>query len=140
MGRQLRAWRIAIDAGARSGVPRRRRSEPRVARGRCRSPRRRDDVLVRRLANIARRGITWKGRSPCSNPAMYDDDLAFRFGHDAGASAMFIAWRLRRWPLGEVDRAVSLIDRMQTRIREALAHVGTLAPPLGSECTRPCSN
>ena len=48
MGRQLRAWRVAIDAGARSGVPQRRRSEPRVARGRCRSPRRRDDVLVRR--------------------------------------------------------------------------------------------
>ena len=48
MGRQLRAWRVAVDAGARSGVPQRRRSEPRVARGRCRSPRRRDDVLVRR--------------------------------------------------------------------------------------------
>ena len=30
------------------------------------------------------------------------------------------------WPLGEVDRAISLIDRMQTRIAH-LTHVGTLA-------------
>jgi hypothetical protein len=30
------------------------------------------------------------------------------------------------WPLGEVDRAVSLIDRMQTRIVD-LTHVVTLA-------------
>ena len=30
------------------------------------------------------------------------------------------------WPLGEVDRAISLIDRMQTRIA-GLTHVGTLA-------------
>jgi adenylate cyclase len=31
------------------------------------------------------------------------------------------------WALGEVDRATSLIDRMQTRIAD-LTHVGTLAP------------
>jgi predicted ATPase len=30
------------------------------------------------------------------------------------------------WPLGEVDRAISLIERMQTRIAD-LTHVGTLA-------------
>ena len=54
-----------------------------------------------------------------------DDDLAFRFGHDAGASAMF-SLAIASWPLGEVDRAISLIDRMQTRIA-GLAHVGTLA-------------
>ena len=30
------------------------------------------------------------------------------------------------WALGEVDRAISLIDRMQTRIA-GLTHVGTLA-------------
>ena len=53
-----------------------------------------------------------------------DDDLAFRFGHDAGVAAMgFLAFAL--WPLGEVDRAVSLIDRMQTRIA-GISHVGTL--------------
>ena len=54
-----------------------------------------------------------------------DDDLAFRFGQDAGVAAMSI-WRLTLWPLGEVDRAVSLIERMQTRIAD-LTHVGTLA-------------
>ena len=33
---------------------------------------------------------------------------------------------LALWPLGEVDRAISLIDRMQTRMAD-LTHVGTLA-------------
>ena len=54
-----------------------------------------------------------------------DDDLAFRFGHDAGVGAMFYL-AIASWPLGEVDRAVSLIDRMQTRIAN-LTHVATLA-------------
>jgi tetratricopeptide (TPR) repeat protein len=54
-----------------------------------------------------------------------DDVLAFRFGHDPGVVASaFLAITL--WPLGEVDRAISLIDRMQTRIAD-LSHVGTLA-------------
>ena len=54
-----------------------------------------------------------------------DDDLAFRFAHDAGVSAMF-SLAVVLWPLGEVDRAISFIDRMQTRIA-GLTHVGTLA-------------
>ena len=54
-----------------------------------------------------------------------DDDLAFRFGVDPGVNAMaYLA--IASWALGEVDRAISLIDRMQTRIA-ALTHVGTLA-------------
>ena len=54
-----------------------------------------------------------------------DDDLAFRFGHDAGVAAMaYLAIAL--WPLGEVDRAISLIERMQTRVAN-LNHVNTLA-------------
>jgi predicted ATPase len=54
-----------------------------------------------------------------------DDDLAFRFGADPGVVAMaYLTTAL--WPLGEVDRAVSLIDRMRTRIVD-LTHVGTLA-------------
>jgi len=54
-----------------------------------------------------------------------DDDLAFRFGVDPGVGAMsYLA--IVSWPLGEVDRAVSLIDRMQTRMAD-LAHVSTLA-------------
>jgi class 3 adenylate cyclase/tetratricopeptide (TPR) repeat protein len=54
-----------------------------------------------------------------------DDDLAFRFGFDPGVGAMgYLAFAL--WPLGEVDRAISLIDRMQRRAAE-IPHVGTLA-------------
>ena len=54
-----------------------------------------------------------------------DDDLAFRFGSDPGVAAM-VNLAAVSWPLGEVDRAISLIDRMQTRIAD-LTHVGTLA-------------
>ena len=55
-----------------------------------------------------------------------DDDLAFRFGLDPGVAAMgWLAGTL--WPLGEVDRAISLIECMQMRTAD-LTHVGTLAP------------
>ena len=54
-----------------------------------------------------------------------DDDLAFRFGQDPGVCAMSNL-AIVSWPLGEVDRAISFIDRMQTRIAD-LTHVGTLA-------------
>ena len=54
-----------------------------------------------------------------------DDDLAFRFGHDPGVAAL-ACLSFASWPLGEVDRAISLIGRMQTRIAD-LTHVGTLA-------------
>ena len=54
-----------------------------------------------------------------------DDDLAFRFGSDPGVVAMTLL-AIASWSLGEVDRAISLIDRMQTRIAD-LTHVGTLA-------------
>jgi tetratricopeptide (TPR) repeat protein len=54
-----------------------------------------------------------------------DDDLAFRFGQDQGVAAMaYLA--IASWPIGEVDRAISLIDRMQMRVA-GLTHVGTLA-------------
>jgi predicted ATPase len=54
-----------------------------------------------------------------------DDDLAFRFGLDPGVATM--GWlAIASWPLGDVDRAISLIDRMQTRMAN-LTHVGTLA-------------
>ena len=52
-----------------------------------------------------------------------DDDLAFRFGHDAGVAAM-VYLSMVSWPLGEVDRAISLIDRMQTLIA-GTSHIGT---------------
>jgi class 3 adenylate cyclase/predicted ATPase len=54
-----------------------------------------------------------------------DDDLAFRFGVDLGTAAM-VYLAFASWPLGEVDRATSLIDSMQKRITD-LTHVGTLA-------------
>ncbi len=52
-----------------------------------------------------------------------DDDLAFRFGHDAGvADMLYLALAL--WPLGDVERAVSLVGAAQARIAD-LAHVQT---------------
>jgi class 3 adenylate cyclase/predicted ATPase len=54
-----------------------------------------------------------------------DDDLAFHFAWDPGVAAM-ASLAIASWALGEVDRAISLIDRMQTGIA-ALTHVGTLA-------------
>ena len=65
-----------------------------------------------------------------------DDDLAFRFGQDAGVAAMLYL-ALTLWPLGDVGRAVSLVgDAAGADARaspmSARAHSG--------ECTRPCSN
>ena len=54
-----------------------------------------------------------------------DNDLAFRFGLDPGVAAMF-SLAVALWPLGEVDRAVSLVEQMLTQIAD-LTHVGTLA-------------
>ena len=54
-----------------------------------------------------------------------DDDLAFRFGQDPGVVAM-ANLAAASWPLGEVDRAISLIDRMKTRVA-GLTHISTLA-------------
>lgn len=52
-----------------------------------------------------------------------DDDLAFRFGQDAGvASMLYLALTL--WPLGEAGRAVSLVDGARTRIA-GFGHVQT---------------
>jgi class 3 adenylate cyclase/tetratricopeptide (TPR) repeat protein len=54
-----------------------------------------------------------------------DDDLAFRFGWDAGVGAtLYLAIVL--WPMGEVGRAVSLVRGAQARIA-GLSHVGTRA-------------
>jgi tetratricopeptide (TPR) repeat protein len=54
-----------------------------------------------------------------------DDDLAIRFGHDPGIAAMlYLAIAL--WPLGEVERAISLVESAQARLA-AITHIGTLA-------------
>ena len=54
-----------------------------------------------------------------------DDDLAFRFGMDPGIAAM-ANLAIASWPLGEVDRAMSLIDPWR-RECQALPHIGTLS-------------
>ena len=54
-----------------------------------------------------------------------DGDLTFRFGHDAGIGAMANLARAL-WPLGEVDRARGIVERMTTRLAD-IGHVATLA-------------
>ena len=54
-----------------------------------------------------------------------DDDLTYRFGHDEGVAAMlFLALAL--WPLGDIERAVSLVRSAEGRIA-GLTHIATLA-------------
>jgi predicted ATPase len=54
-----------------------------------------------------------------------DDDLAFRFGRDPGIAAMLYL-ALVSWPLGDVERAASLVHDAEARIA-SLAHIGTQA-------------
>src|SRR5271166_3700824 len=54
-----------------------------------------------------------------------DDDLAFRFGHDPGVGAMQML-AFASWALGDVNRGISLIDLMLTRLK-TVTHVGSLA-------------
>jgi predicted ATPase len=52
-----------------------------------------------------------------------DDDLAFRFGQDAGVAAMcYLA--IASWPLGHVGRALSLVGGAHERLA-SVAHIGT---------------
>ncbi|HZZ24134.1 MAG TPA: hypothetical protein VFE60_16830 [Roseiarcus sp.] len=54
-----------------------------------------------------------------------DDELTFRFGLDPGIATM-VNLANASWPLGEVDRAISLIDRAQLRSAD-FTHAGVLA-------------
>jgi class 3 adenylate cyclase/predicted ATPase len=54
-----------------------------------------------------------------------DDDLAFRFGQDAGVAAM-LNLALTLWPLGDIKRAVSLVRDAEARIA-GHPHIGTRA-------------
>ena len=54
-----------------------------------------------------------------------DDDLAYRFGQDAGVAAMFYL-ALALWSLGDIGRAVSLVRGAEART-VALTHVGARA-------------
>ena len=54
-----------------------------------------------------------------------DDDLAFRFGHDAGVGAtLYLA--IVSWPLGDIGHAVSLVRDADARIA-GLEHIGARA-------------
>jgi TolB-like protein/class 3 adenylate cyclase/tetratricopeptide (TPR) repeat protein len=54
-----------------------------------------------------------------------DDDLAFRFGIDAGVGAiLYLAVTL--WPLGDIGRAISLVGEAEARIT-GIVHIGTHA-------------
>ena len=55
-----------------------------------------------------------------------DNDLAFRFGLEPGVAAMF-SLAAALWPLGEVNRAVSLVEQIADANRGPDLHVGTLA-------------
>ena len=54
-----------------------------------------------------------------------DDDLAFRFGLDPGVAAMASS-AVALWPLGEIDRAISLVHGAQER-SASITHIGTQA-------------
>ena len=54
-----------------------------------------------------------------------DDDLAFRFGIDAGVGAMLYL-ALTLWPLGDIGRAISFVRDAEARSAN-LAHIGTRA-------------
>ena len=58
--------------------------------------------------SIAKRGIIWNARSPCSNPAA---TTIWPFASDrTPASRAMVYLAIASWPLGEVDRAISLVD------------------------------
>src|SRR5271166_2769324 len=54
-----------------------------------------------------------------------DDELAFRFGLDVGATVLLCS-AIALWPLGEVERAISLAESAQARLA-AITHAGSLA-------------
>jgi hypothetical protein len=54
-----------------------------------------------------------------------DSDLGYRFGMDPGVPSLaYMGFTL--WSLGEIDRAIALIERMRERV-EGLTHANTLA-------------
>ena len=72
-----------------------------------------------------------------------DDDLTFRFGLDPGIATM-VNLANASWPLGEVDRAISLIDRAELRSAD-FTHAGAARVcknafgPVRFDAPRPCA-
>ena len=124
---------LAVDAGARGGLPQRRRGETRFARGRRRASRRRDHLLVRRRVSRGA-GSSWNARSPCSNPAA---TTIWPFASDwTPASPRWPIWRLRR---GLSARSIARF-RSSTACRRGSRTSPMSARSRSEECTRPCSN
>jgi hypothetical protein len=63
-----------------------------------------------------------------------DDDLVFRFGQDAGVATMLYL-ALTLWQLGDIGRAVSLVDDAEARIT-SLTHSGTRIREMSSSHVR----
>ena len=99
------------------------------------------------VAHRARRVTRWfageyreardhlEARSPCSNPAA---TTIWPFASDrTPASRAMLYLAFASWPLGEVDRAISLIDSaaVADRGRHACRHARATG-----KCSRPCSN
>ena len=88
-------------------------AQTRFSRGRRRSPRSRNDALVRRRVSRSTKHLE---RALALFQPGRDDDLAFRFGQDAGVAAMLYL-ALTLWPLGDIGRAVCLVARRGARMR-----------------------
>ena len=114
---------LAIDEGARGGLPQRRRGETRLARGRRRPSRRRDHLLVRRRVSRSAGSSGTRARLVPTRPRRRSG-LSLRTGRRR--RTQWPIWRLRRGLSARSIARVSLIDRMQARIA-GLTHVGTLA-------------
>ena len=133
MGRQLRARRLAIDAGARSGLPQRRRGETRFARGRRRPSRRRDHLLVRRRVSRGAGSLRTRARLVPTRPRRRSG-LSLRTGprrrHDGLSCDCVMASRR---------------GRSRDFAHRPDADRGSRTSPMSArsrleECTRPCSN
>ena len=127
------AGRVAGDEGARDGLPQRRRGETQFARGRRRPSRSRNHCW---FAGEYREAQDHLERALALFQPGRDDDLAFRFGQDAGrrGDALSRAYvvaagrrRTRDFPHRRRCRRGSRASRMSARSRTG-------------KCTRRCSN
>ena len=133
MGRQRHARRLAIDAGARSGLPQRHRGETRFARGRRRPSVRRDHLLVRRRVSRGA-GSPRKGARLVPTRPRRRSGLSFRTGR-----------RRRRYGLAGDRVMAPRRGRSRDFAHRPHADADSGTSPMSArsrleECTRPCSN
>ena len=133
MGRQLRAGRVAIDAGARGGLPQRRRRETRFARGRRRPSRRRNHVLVRRRISRGAGSFGTRARLVPTRPRRRSG-LSLWTGRRRRRDVL--TWRSCR---GRSARSIARY-RSSTACRRGWRTSPMSARSPMEECTRQCSN